>query len=365
MLRELSLRLDRDKFEPIVCSLRPAGRVAREIAASGITVFSLDLPERPGVLDLLSGIVRLARAFDEHRVDLVQALLYRANFMAPLSARLSSRRPPVVSGHRSLAPLQGRVAVFSARLTQRLASAVVANSEAVRDHIVAHEGARRERVEVIYNGVDLERFQGRDRTEIRASLGLDDATLVFGAAGRMMPVKAYDDLLRALARIDVPGVPTMLVLAGDGDERPRLEELARQLGVEERVRFLGFRQDIADLYRAFDVFVLSSLREGFPNVVIEAMASGCPVVATRVGGVAEIVEHEESGLVVPAGAPEALGEALERLVHDPELRRRLALAGRRRVEQRFALERSIEAHERFYTAVLAGQPRLADRQGVS
>lgn len=358
MLRELSLRLDRDRFEPIVCSLRSPGRVARQIADSGITVFSLDLPDQPGPRDLLTGIVRLARAFDEHQVDLVQALLYRANFMAPLSARISSRRPPVISGHRSLAPLGGRVAVFSARLTQRLASAMVANSEAVRDHIVAHEGARHERVEVIYNGVDLESYKGRDRAEIRASLGLKEDTMVFGAAGRMMPVKGYDDLLRALAKVDVPGVHKMLLLAGDGDERPRLEGLARELGLEKRVRFLGFRKDIAELYRAFDVFVLSSLREGFPNVVIEAMASGCPVVATRVGGVAEIVEHDQSGLVVPASNPEALAEALERLAGDSELRERLALAGRSRVVERFALKRSIEAHERFYAAL------LADRRGA-
>lgn len=355
MLRELVLGLDRERFTPSVCSLRTPGHVADELAAAGNTVFTLGLPDKPGVTDLASGVFRLARQLDEHRVDVVQSFLYRANFMSPLAARLSSAGPVVVSGHRSLAPLQGRVAVASARLIQRLADGVVANSEAVRDYLVANEGARRGRVEVIYNGVDLERFGGQDRSALRAELGWAPEDLVIGAVGRLEPVKGYDHLLQAVARLATSGRPMKLAFAGDGTQREPLAALARQLGIEGRVLFLGFRKDVAALYGAFDVFVLSSLREGFPNVVIEAMASGCPVVATRVGGVAEIVVDGQSGLVVEPASAESLTGALQALADDEALRHALAAGGRRRVEERFALARSIRAHEQLYERLANGR----------
>ena len=180
-------------------------------------------------------------------------------------------------------------------------------------------GLRTERVSVLPNPApDVPELPPRDA--LRAELGFDGDTLVF--AGRLGPQKSFDTALEALAR--VPGVA--LVVAGDGPERSALERLSSELGLDERVRFLGSvpRERVLRLFRAADASVLPSAWENFPHTVVEALAVGCPVIATAVGGVPEVVRDGENGLLVPARDPEALAGAIARFFGDAELRSRLA-----------------------------------------
>jgi glycosyltransferase involved in cell wall biosynthesis len=179
-------------------------------------------------------------------------------------------------------------------------------------------GLAPDRVSVLPNPVpSLPELPGRD--ELRASLGLNGATLAF--AGRLTRQKSLEVALEALAHAD--GVS--LVLAGEGDEVPALERRARELGLGSRVRFLGPlpRERVLELFRAADAALLSSSWENFPHAVVEALAVGTPVLATRTGGVAEVVEHERNGLLVPPGDAEALAAAVRRYFDDDGLRRRL------------------------------------------
>ena len=194
-------------------------------------------------------------------------------------------------------------------------------------------GVPARRCELLENGVDLDDYRRtRPVAEAKRRMGLRPDRLLVGAAGRLSAEKGFDLLIRATHQLACDGLDADLVVVGEGDERPRLEGLIAELGMGDRVRLLGYRPDLPAWYEAMDVFALSSLREGLPNVLLEAMALETPVVATRIAGVPRLVRHEENGLLVEPGAVEELAAALGRLLRDDGLRGRLARAGRRHVE---------------------------------
>jgi len=352
-LRELVLRLDRDEFEPIVCSLRPNGRAAHDLAAAGARVLTLDMSDSPRLSQLIRGVTRLAGIMDALQIDLVQAFLYRANVLASLAARFARRRPVVVIGQRSLSQLGGRQAVLAARLTRRLCDRVVAVSETVRDDLISNEGVRPEQIVVIENGVDTARFVVAKVNGARLQWKCPPETVIVGGVGRLAREKGFAHLVGGIDLARARGVDVTLLVAGDGPERPGLEHQAKRLN--GYARFLGVHHDPRQLYAALDIFVLPSLEEGLPNALLEAMACGCAVVASRVGGVPEIVEHERSGLLVEPGSPTALADAMVRLAKDGALRLRLGREAVRRVRERFDIVRTVERHADLYRALLSEQ----------
>ena len=349
----LSAGLDRRRFAPTVCSLCPPGRTGERIAAAGTPVVTLGMSPRARIDELVAAAFRLAGLIDRLQIDLVQALLYRANMLAALAGRLARRRVIVVAGQRSLAPMTGRLAAFGVRCTRRLTRATVAVSEAVQAELVLREGVDPSRVTVIGNGVDGERFRPGGRGAARRSLGIAEDAVVAGGVGRLDDAKGFEYLLQAAAEARANGARCRVLLTGDGPARPALEAEARRLGLGEAVRFLGRREDPENIYPALDVFVLPSLREGSPNVLLEAMACGVAAIASRVGGVPELIEDEVDALLVPPAEATALAAALQRLVADPSLRRRLGRAARRRVERDLTVERMVERHEALYERLFA------------
>ena len=212
------------------------------------------------------------------------------------------------------------------------------------------------RVELVPNGIDLDAFSARDgNPALRAELGLAVDTPVIGFVGHLRPVKNPERLVRAFATVSAP-TPPALVLLGEGDERGRILEVARELGVEERVHLVGHQADTAPWYRLMDAFALSSDSEQMPVALLEAMASGLPVASTDVGDVRHMLPQEQGELVV-AGEADARGaglaRALERLVQDAALRARLGAANRARVEERYTFERMLTAYRRLYLDTLA------------
>jgi glycosyltransferase involved in cell wall biosynthesis len=212
-------------------------------------------------------------------------------------------------------------------------------------------GFPRDYIQVIPNGVDTGRFRPLDTPnhESRRQFGLPPGGLVMGMVARFVPFKNHAGMFHALATMREAKIDVRLALAGDGPLCDKLKQLARQLGIATRVHFLGEVERVETLYRALDIVVSnSSHHEGMSNSVLEAMASGVPVLATRVAASAELLDEGNAGLLVPPRDTSALVAALRQLIDRPDLRRSLSRAGRQRVEQHYTLSSVVESYRRLY-----------------
>jgi glycosyltransferase involved in cell wall biosynthesis len=210
-----------------------------------------------------------------------------------------------------------------------------------------------ERCLLIENGIDTDQFVRQLSVKAaKQHYGVPPERWLIGAVGRLSAEKGFDHLIRAADQLLRQGLDLELWIAGEGTERARLEALVRQLGRENRIRLLGYQADTTTLYQALDVFALSSLREGLPNVLLEAMAMEVPVLATRVAGVPQLIRDGETGLLIAPGAEDELTRGLARLLTDPDLRRRCADAGRRLVTARYSFAARMEKISRLYDTLL-------------
>jgi glycosyltransferase involved in cell wall biosynthesis len=285
--------------------------------------------------------------------DILHAFLFHAYtigaFLSPLL-----RVRAFVSSRRSLGHFKANrpAALLIERAANHFASVVVANSEAVKRDVMIREGLAGEQVIVIHNGIDMTRFAGCRGALMRQQVDIAESAQVVGVVANFISYKGHECFLAAWQRVSTAYPHAVAILIGDGRTRERVERLAEELQLTGSVRFLGNRPDVPMLLAAIDILVHPSEQEGFSNAILEGMAAGRPVIATDVGGNAEAVVHEETGLLVPSGDPAALAAAIERLFAHPEMAREFGAAGRRRVEREFGMDRMTSAYERLYVDVL-------------
>jgi glycosyltransferase involved in cell wall biosynthesis len=343
-LARLLKGMDRALYEPLVaCLYGSQGQVAASIRGLGIRVVDLGM-SRKWRLDAL---VRLYWLLREERPGIVHTWLFHANVLGRLVGRLSGA-PVVVSGERTMGMEPSwRYAVN--RLTLPLVDRVVCVSSQVAEYSRQRIGVPREKIVVIPNGVDAPAPDVlQDRRAARSALGLPFEGVLVGTVARLEPVKRLDVLLRAMGVLE--RVPAVIV--GYGSLERRLERIAEELGLGDRVRFAGYQPDVWPWLSAFDVFALSSDWEGMPNAVLEAMAVGLPVVATSAGGTPDVVVQGVTGLLVPPGDHRSFAGALERLVRDSGLRQTMGEAGRRRVMDEFSAARMVQRTQALYAELL-------------
>jgi glycosyltransferase involved in cell wall biosynthesis len=235
-----------------------------------------------------------------------------------------------------------------------LSDRLVGVSEQVRRDLVRYGVAGPEKIAVIPLGLDLEPFleSAGYRGKLRRELGMSNGELLVGIVGRIFPVKNHRLFLEAAARVAAELETARFLVVGDGVLRPAMEEYARALGLGDRVVFTGWRRDLPLIYPDLDVLVVSSNNEGTPVSAIEAMAAGCPVVATCVGGLPDLVADGETGCLVPPRDPAALAAGILRLLGDRETARRLGEAARAAVAERFAVKRLCRDVENLYVELL-------------
>jgi glycosyltransferase involved in cell wall biosynthesis len=309
-------------------------------------------------------VVRLAGLIRRLRPQIVHTHTAKAGAVGRLAAVLAGdARPPIVvhtfHGH-VLRGYFDPVRSFGFRLLERqlagLSTALVAVSPEVRDDLVRLGVAPADKFSVVRVGIELEdRVAGEanGRVQTRRLMGIPPERFTVGWIGRMTAVKRTDDVLLAFRALRERGVEATLCMVGDGPDRGEVERRAHDLGIMRDTLFLGYQEDVAPFYAAFDAMVLASGNEGTPVSAIEALAAGRPVVATRVGGVPDVVRDGEDGFLVETGAVDDIAEALGRLAADPSLRRRLGEAGRARVLPRYSVDRLIDDVDRLYRSLLA------------
>jgi len=314
-----------------IVSILATEAFADELDDLGIPIAELGL--RPAMRGL-SAIAAGAQVLRTWQPDVVISFVYQANILGRVGGRLAGV-PVIISSVRN-EHIGGRGHELAMRVTDRLSTLTTTNSNLAAERLVQRRIVPRHRLVVIPNGIDVARFSSTpaDRAATRSALGSTDDRFVWLAAGRLEPQKDYPTLLSAFTRCPEAA---LLLVAGQGRLQNDLERQAAAFGLADRVRFLGVRGDIPDLIGACDGVVLSSRYEGLPNVVMEAMAGGRPVVATRVGGAPELVENGESGRLVPPGAPGLLAEAMiEMMSAPPAQRQAMGARGRAIVTERYS-----------------------------
>ena len=377
MVAELVRGLNRERFSVEAAFFLGDGPVAEELRQEGVPVHVFAwTPWKT---------LRVAREmlwlFRRRRYHLVHAYGFKLNMLARPLARLAGV-PVFVTGQRSVDLDRHPWHSWLDRLTSRWVDAYVSNSRAALDLLRTRERVDPRKLFLVYNGLPSRFFAPLPgaREELRRRWGVEEGEVVFLAVANLRPVKGHRYLLEALAKLDdrvapsgepgevgvektLPPQPENVrqggadgfrfraVLVGEGELRGELEETARRLGLQDRVIFAGAESDVRPYLEAADVFVLPSLWEGFPVSIMEALARGLPVVATRVGGVPELLEEGVTGKLVPPGDPLALARALGELARDPVARRRMGEAGRRAVSD-LTVERMCREVERVYLRLL-------------
>jgi glycosyltransferase involved in cell wall biosynthesis len=335
-------------------------------AARDVEIVQIDqLGREISPLRDLVATVRLARLIRKERPQILHTHTAKAGTVGRVAAVLAGprRRPPIIvhtfHGHvlrGYFGPLRSR---FFRQLERWLATkttALIAVSPQVRDDLVALGVAPKERFVVIRLGIELDErvaAESNGRADNRRYLGIPGDRFAVGWIGRMTAVKRTDDILVAFKRLRDSGVDAVLCLVGDGPDRPELERRAHELGVIRDTVFLGYQEDVAPFYSAFDALILPSSNEGTPVSAIEALAAGRPVVATRVGGVPDVVRDGEDGFLVEAGDTNELAARLEQLARDPALRERMGKQGRERVLPRYAVDRLVQDVDELYRSLLS------------
>ena len=401
ILAQLATRLDRSRFEPIVVSLAPPPpeqtlSCVPMLLAGGLRPYFLSARRGWHLGRVLRQLRRLLR---EHEIELVQSFLFHANLVCRLAARWT--RPPVQpsapgpagrwdldSAQRLPAPavqnqnvpecphpnspqgqnrrLVGRCKVVAGirvaehrrrwhlwldRWTQHWVDRYVCVSQSVAEFTVRQARIRPEKITVIPNGIDWQKYPSANPADV-SQLGVRPGRKLIVAIGRLEEQKGFGWLISSASQWLAPLADWDLLIVGDGPMRTYLQQEAYRQGLSDRIHFAGLRPDVPELLAASHLLVLSSQWEGMPNVVLEAMASGLPVVATRVEGVAELLGPNLEQQSVPYGDTAALRDRLARIGGDPALAARLGQENQRRVRELFGLDRMVQAYQHLWAQLL-------------
>jgi glycosyltransferase involved in cell wall biosynthesis len=346
---QMCTHLDLERYAPAVATLGPPGPLAQPLQRRGIQVFPLKFSAGNAgrsalrrAISAVSATRRLRALLRRINPQIVHAYLLESGVVA--AAACLGRNARLVFAKRSLVESIAQSTFFAplVRFANSRADLIHVNSKAVADDVVEKEGVAREKIRLTYNGVETSRFcPAADRSWGPA--------VRVGMMANFIPYKGHEDAIDAFALLAQRFPSLELWLWGrPGPIVPALEATALRGGFRERVRFLGVTDEPAGAYRQMDIFVSASHEEGFSNSILEAMASGLPIVATAVGGSAEQIEDGKSGLLVPARQPAALAAALATLLDDPDLAARLGTGARSRVTEHFSLEATVASTSRLY-----------------
>ena len=343
---------DREKFNPTVCCFGPKMELGKEIEKAGIDFVALN---RQRYNKFSVGIIfDLYRLMKERNIHVLRTHKYRANFYGRIAGKLAGVPVIIASEHNIYRGEKEKR--FIRRVTNKLLSMVtdkmVAVSDAIKKDILRYDRVSPSKIMVLHNGVDIERFKpGVNFRDMRKQFAISKDDVVIGFVGRLVISKGLNYLIEAVALLK-NSYNVKLLIVGDGSLMEELKKIAKDKGLEESVIFTGLRRDITDVLSSIDIFVLSSIKEGFPNSLLEAMAMGKPVVATAVGGIPEVIGHGTNGLLVQPADIEGLALALKTVIDNPLMAKNMGIAARDFIEKNYSITATVRKWETFYCQVL-------------
>jgi len=351
-VKELAIRLRRRGWNVVVVSMCQPEALVAELEDGGVIVESLDMPR--GAPDP-RGVWKLARLIHKYQVQIVHSHMVHANLLARITRPLAPGRIWICTAHNIDEGGRNRERAY--QLTDPLCHLTTQVSIAGMDRYIQVGATPQNKIIYLPNGVDAQQFHpdSKVRTRVRAALQLEER-FVWLSIGRLEEAKDYPNLMRAFSLVTKDFPNTKLLIAGQGDMRPMLETLRNELEIDEQVSFLGVRNDVPALMNAADAFVISSAWEGLPMVLLEAAATGLPLVATDVGGVNEIVINGKNGFLRPPYDAPALADAMTTLMAlTPAERETMGKASRELVLSTYELEQVVTHWEALYRRLLSGK----------
>lgn len=350
-LLQVMRRLDREQYAPEIWTTSARrGELAPEFEAENVPVRSFEIQSTLMSPKTISACRRVAEEWRAREIHVVHGYLFEGNLLGTIAGRMADR-PVLLISKRSLDLYKRWDHRVAAWWNNRAATKVTVNAIAVRDVVLQHEGCPAAKLVHIPNGVPLP-----DPSQIGSAAAEHDSRgegPLIGMVGRLGWKKGYEYALDAFAHLKdrIPGLRVDIV--GEGDQREKLEARTRDLGLSDTVRFLGQQTDVPRRMRGFDCYVLSSVIEGMPNALLEAMALGRPVVTTAAGGSAEVAVDGQSGIVVPTHDAHALASAIENVLTNEILRERISRAAAERVQEHFSEHAMMSALDTLYRTELA------------
>jgi len=347
MLLKTLRNFKNNQYEHFVISLHPKkNSLRKEIEKEGFEVYSLNLSKK----NFLFAFVRLLFILKKEKPKIVHNYLFHADLVGRIAARLM-RVPIVISSLRN-ENIGGRLYERLLGMTDFCVDNVTAVSRNVADAHILKGTTKKDKIRIIYNGVELVDTHSESSPCIRKEMNIDDDVFLLLTIANLEAKKGHIFLFEALSILKEKGYRFKLLAVGSGRERKKLEDEIVNKGLEKEILLTGRREHISELLAASDAFVLPSLWEGLPNALLEAMAAGLPVIATKVGGIPEVIRDNETGLLVEPRDRSALAKAIERIMEDPELRRRLAENAKDYVRKNFDIKNTVMCLNELYEELL-------------
>lgn len=351
-MHDLVLNSDRQKFNFVIICLYELGAIGKALEGYGIKVYHNVMRNK---LDIL-GVWKLNRVIRNEKADILFMVHTPPTLLwGVICAKINKIRATITRS-----PTTNPVAHIKRRkivnyFILNFVGKIIAQAYSHREYLLKHENADPDRIVVINNGVDLEHFSNIvDTLTLKEAIGIPSNVQVAGIVARLEPLKGHHVFLKAAKNIIDLLPQTHFLIVGAGIERKNLEQMSKELLIEENVHFLGMIKDVSQIIQLFDIGVLSSMpvSETFSNAILEYMAASKPVVATNVGSIAEMVVDGETGYLVPSGDPKALSDALIKLLKNKDLAKKMGEAGREKVKEKFTIQSMINRYESLFMSLL-------------
>lgn len=345
----LAKRLDRNRFKPIVCCLDKKGGLAYKLEDEGVEVITLD---KKGAFDI--GIIsKIVKVMKKYKIDIIHTHLWGANFWGRLAARIANVKVIIATEH-NVDTWKNWFYFMCDKWLSRKTGKIIAVSNSVKEFYVS-KGISQQRIEVVYNGIEIEKSQSHalsgtskvTRPQMKQEFGIENGEIVLAIIGRLVPQKGHQYFIQALKDISAKHKVKGLII-GSGPEEEKLKKYSRDLGLDGGLVFTGLRKNIPELLGIIDVLVMPSLREGLPITLLEAMSSGVPVVATKVGGVPEVVIDGQTGILVEPNNHNELKQAIIGVIENPDLKNTIGINARKHVEDKFSIKNMINKTQNLY-----------------